>query len=75
MDEFTVRDDVDKNKVYVSGLSMGGMGTFSIIMLKSLSSLQSIQKMNSQNLKRTFARTQIFEKSSESLKISRNLIK
>lgn len=31
MDEFTVRDDVDKNKVYVSGLSMGGMGTFSII--------------------------------------------
>lgn len=31
MDQFIERNDVDKNKIYVSGLSMGGMGTFSIL--------------------------------------------
>ena len=31
MDEFIMRSDVNKNKIYVSGLSMGGMGTFSIL--------------------------------------------
>ena len=31
MDEFINRRDVDKNKVYVTGLSMGGLGTFSIL--------------------------------------------
>ena len=31
MDNFVNRKDVNKDKVYVSGLSMGGMGTFSII--------------------------------------------
>ena len=31
MDEFIKRSDVDINKVYVSGLSMGGLGTFSIL--------------------------------------------
>ena len=31
MDEFIQRKDVDQNKVYVSGLSMGGLGTFSIL--------------------------------------------
>ena len=31
MDEFIQRKDVNQNKVYVSGLSMGGLGTFSIL--------------------------------------------
>lgn len=31
MDEFIQRKDVDQNRVYVSGLSMGGLGTFSIL--------------------------------------------
>ena len=31
MDEFIMRSDVNKNKIYVSGLSMGGLGTFSIL--------------------------------------------
>jgi predicted peptidase len=28
MDNFSKRNDVNQNKIYVSGLSMGGMGTF-----------------------------------------------
>lgn len=31
MDKFTEKDQVDQNKIYVSGLSMGGMGTFEIL--------------------------------------------
>ena len=31
MDIFIEREDVDTNKIYVSGLSMGGLGTFSIL--------------------------------------------
>lgn len=31
MDEFIERKDVNKNKIYVSGLSMGGMGTFELL--------------------------------------------
>ena len=31
MDSFIEREDVDTNKIYVSGLSMGGLGTFSIL--------------------------------------------
>ena len=31
MDVFVKRKDVDKSKIYVSGLSMGGLGTFSIL--------------------------------------------
>ena len=31
MDNFVSRKDVNKDKVYVSGLSMGGLGTFSIL--------------------------------------------
>ena len=34
MDDFIKRKDVDANKVYVSGLSMGGMGTFVILNLR-----------------------------------------
>ena len=34
MDDFTQRKDVDPNKVFVSGLSMGGMGTFVILNLR-----------------------------------------
>ena len=34
MDEFIKREDVNQNKVYVSGLSMGGMGTFVILNLR-----------------------------------------
>ena len=34
MDSFVERNDVDTNKVYVSGLSMGGMGTFVILNLR-----------------------------------------
>ena len=34
MDKFIERKDVDKNRVYVSGLSMGGMGTFVILNLR-----------------------------------------
>ena len=34
MDNFIERKDVDPNKVYVSGLSMGGMGTFVILNLR-----------------------------------------
>ena len=34
MDGFTKRKDVDTNKIYVSGLSMGGMGTFVILNLR-----------------------------------------
>ena len=34
MDEFVKREDVNQNKVYVSGLSMGGMGTFVILNLR-----------------------------------------
>jgi predicted peptidase len=31
MDEFIERKEVNKNKIYVSGLSMGGMGTFELL--------------------------------------------
>ena len=31
MDEFVQRKDVDSDKVYVTGLSMGGMGTYAIL--------------------------------------------
>ena len=31
MDEFIKREDVNQNKVYVSGLSMGGMGTYELV--------------------------------------------
>ena len=31
MDEFVQRKDVDNDKVYVTGLSMGGMGTYAIL--------------------------------------------
>ena len=31
MDEFTLRKDVDVNRVYVTGISMGGMGTYAIL--------------------------------------------
>lgn len=31
MDEFILRKDVDINRVYVSGISMGGMGTYAIL--------------------------------------------
>ncbi|MDB4097865.1 prolyl oligopeptidase family serine peptidase [Flavobacteriaceae bacterium] len=34
MDDFTQRKDVNPNKVFVSGLSMGGMGTFVILNLR-----------------------------------------
>jgi predicted peptidase len=34
MDSFVERNDVDTNRVYVSGLSMGGMGTFVILNLR-----------------------------------------
>ena len=34
MDNFIKREDVNQNKVYVSGLSMGGMGTFVILNLR-----------------------------------------
>ena len=34
MDDFIERKDVDTNRVYVSGLSMGGMGTFVILNLR-----------------------------------------
>lgn len=34
MDSFAERNDVDNNKIYVSGLSMGGMGTFVILNLR-----------------------------------------
>ena len=34
MDDFIERKDVNSNKVYVSGLSMGGMGTFVILNLR-----------------------------------------
>jgi predicted peptidase len=34
MDNFLLRKDVDINRVYVSGLSMGGMGTFTILNLR-----------------------------------------
>lgn len=34
MDDFIERKDVDANRVYVSGLSMGGMGTFVILNLR-----------------------------------------
>ena len=34
MDIFIERQDVDTNKIYVSGLSMGGMGTFVILNLR-----------------------------------------
>lgn len=34
MDSFIERSDVDTNRVYVSGLSMGGMGTFVILNLR-----------------------------------------
>jgi len=34
MDNFLLRKDVDINRVYVSGLSMGGMGTFAILNLR-----------------------------------------
>ena len=34
MDEFIKRKDVNTNKIYVSGLSMGGMGTFVILNLR-----------------------------------------
>ena len=34
MDDFTKRKDVDTNKIYVTGLSMGGMGTFVILNLR-----------------------------------------
>ena len=31
MDTFIEQNNVDKNRIYVSGLSMGGMGTFEIL--------------------------------------------
>ena len=34
MDNFSKRNDVNQNKIYVSGLSMGGMGTFVILNLR-----------------------------------------
>ena len=34
MDDFIKRKDVNTNKIYVSGLSMGGMGTFVILNLR-----------------------------------------
>ena len=34
MDNFLRRNDVNQNKIYVSGLSMGGMGTFVILNLR-----------------------------------------
>ena len=34
MDNFSKRKDVNQNKIYVSGLSMGGMGTFVILILR-----------------------------------------
>ena len=34
MDNFSKRKDVNQNKIYVSGLSMGGMGTFVILNLR-----------------------------------------
>jgi predicted peptidase len=34
MDDFIERKDVDTNRVYLSGLSMGGMGTFVILNLR-----------------------------------------
>lgn len=34
MDNFILRKDIDNDKVYVSGLSMGGMGTFAILNLR-----------------------------------------
>ena len=34
MDEFVQREDVNNDKVYVTGLSMGGMGTYAILTLR-----------------------------------------